>query len=117
MFAENLKELRMRKGVSQEELAKAIFVSVPAISQYENDQNMPSLESLKRIAQFFNVSVDYLIGITPYDTLEEKMNQDYCNGVTVSTLVDKCINVTGKHRETLLDVVESLEMRSKRTDK
>ena len=113
VFADILKQLRNNREVSQDELAKAIHVSVSAISQYENDHTMPNLESLRLIAEFFDVSIDFLLGNSPYQQLEEKLSQDYYNGCTVSSLVDKCMNVTGKHRETLLDVVESLELRSK----
>lgn len=112
MFADILKQLRNNKGVTQEELAKAIFVTSSAISQYEARVSRPNLESLERIAKFFDVSIDYLLGSSPYHNVEEFLNQDYYNGITVSALVDKCMNVKGKHRETLLDVVESLELRS-----
>lgn len=116
MFADILKQLRNQKGVTQEELAKAIYVTNSAISQYEANVSRPNLESLERIAKFFNVSIDYLLGTSPYYNVEELLNQDYCEGITVSTLVGKCMNVKGKHRETLLDVVEALELRSEGQD-
>lgn len=73
---------------------------------------MPSRETMERIANFFGVTTDYLLGSSSNAALEEMMNQDYCTGVTVSELVGKCMSVKGKHRETLLDVVDALEMKS-----
>lgn len=112
MFSDTLKQLRMRKKLSQKRFAQEIYISPSTVSQYETGHTMPSRENLERIAKYFDVSTDYLLGTSPIADLEEKLNQDYCSGVTVSTFVDKCMSVKGKHRETLLDVVEALELRS-----
>lgn len=110
MFAEVLKRLRQSKNLNQKQFANEIFISPSAVSQYETGRTMPSRETLERIAKYFDVSTDYLLGTSPIAAIEELMNQDYCTGVTVSELVDKCMRVTGKHRETLLDVVGALEL-------
>ena len=114
MFAETLKQLRKNKKLNQKQFADIVFVSPSAISQYESGRTMPSRETLERIAKFFDVSTDYLLGTSPITEIEEMLNQDYCSGITVSALVDKCLNVTGKHRETLLDVLNALEISSTR---
>lgn len=112
MFPEILKKLRNSKNMSQKEFAQAVYITPSAVSQYETGRTMPSRETLERIAAFFGVTTDYLLGSSSNAALEEMLNQDYCVGVTVSDLVDKCMNVKGKHRETLLDVVDALEMKS-----
>lgn len=114
MFADILKRLRKNRNLNQKQFANKVFVSPSAISQYETGRIMPSRETLERIAKYFDVSTDYLLGTSPIAEVEELLNQDYCTGVTVSELVDKCMNVKGKHRETLLDIVESLELSSSR---
>lgn len=96
MFAETLKQLRKRKRLNQKQFADKVFVSPSAISQYETGRTMPSRETLERIAKFFDVSTDYLFGTSPTTEIEEMLNQDYCSDVTVSDLMDKCLNVTGK---------------------
>ena len=116
MFADILKELRRSKGLSQKQLAQKIYISPSAVSQYETGHTKPSRENLEQIARFFDVSTDYLLGTSPIADLEEKMNQDYCPGMTVSKFVDKCMSVKGKHRKTLLDVVEALELCSEGLD-
>lgn len=59
-FGQRLRELRKRKGMSQEQLAIVLGVSKQAVSQYERDLRFP--KDYAQIADFFNVNVDYLIG-------------------------------------------------------
>lgn len=60
-FNEKLQELRKSRGLTQEELAEALFVSRTAVSKWESGRGYPSLDSLKQISRFFAVSVDELI--------------------------------------------------------
>ena len=62
MFAVRLKELRLKKGLTQKELAQKLNMQNTAISKYELNQRKPDTETLLEIANFFNVSVDYLLG-------------------------------------------------------
>lgn len=61
-FAGRLRELRMQKGLSQEELAKRLGLSNSAISMYERGSRKPSLELLETLQEFFNVDIAYLLG-------------------------------------------------------
>ena len=63
IFYERLKELRIEKGVGQIELAKAINVSKGIISLWENGLREPKLSNLIALANFFDVSLDYLAGL------------------------------------------------------
>jgi transcriptional regulator with XRE-family HTH domain len=60
-FNEKVQELRKRKGLTQEELAEALFVSRTAVSKWESGRGYPSIDSLKVIASFFCVSIDELL--------------------------------------------------------
>ena len=62
-FYERLKELRIEKDVGQIELAKAINVSKGIISLWENGLREPKLSNLISLAQYFEVSIDYLAGL------------------------------------------------------
>lgn len=65
MFAERLKELRKKHGITQEQLASIIGVERSSIGKYEGKSRIiPSDDVKYRIAQFFGVSVDYLLGHT-----------------------------------------------------
>ena len=60
-FNEKLQELRKRKGLTQEELAEVLYVSRTAISKWESGRGYPGIESLKRISEYFSVSLDELL--------------------------------------------------------
>ncbi len=64
IFKEKLKILRKEKRVGQVELAKELGVSKGTISLWENGLREPTMSSLIRIAKYFDVSVDFLIGTT-----------------------------------------------------
>ena len=61
-FGEILRALREERRLSQSELAKVLNVSNVAISHYERDAREPNNEMLKKVSQYFNVSIDYLLG-------------------------------------------------------
>lgn len=60
----NLKLLRQEYGLSQQRLADAIGVSQPSINKYENHDIEPDIQILSKLADFFNTSIDYLVGHT-----------------------------------------------------
>jgi transcriptional regulator with XRE-family HTH domain len=60
-FYEKLQELRKSKGLTQEELAKELYVSRTAISKWESGRGYPSIDSLKQIADYFSVTIDDLL--------------------------------------------------------
>ncbi len=60
-FNEKLQKLRKQKGLTQEELAQALFVSRTAVSKWESGRGIPNIESLKAIANFFGVTIDELL--------------------------------------------------------
>lgn len=57
-----LKLLREERGLYQKDLAKILNVSVPAVNQYENGKRDMSTETLMTLAEYFNVTTDYLLG-------------------------------------------------------
>lgn len=60
-FNEKLQELRKQKGLTQEELAEALFVSRTAVSKWESGRGYPNIDSLKAIAEYFSVTIDKLL--------------------------------------------------------
>ena len=63
-FADRLKELRTERGLTQTKLAIAIGVNKSLIAKYELWTSRPRLNTICRLADYFDVSVDYLLGIT-----------------------------------------------------
>ncbi len=92
MFSEKLKILRKEYNLSQEKLAQVLNISKGSIGMYETNRREPSFEILLNIADFFNVSLDYLLGRKNNDktfifkdilnlemlkTAKEKLNYSY----------------------------------------
>ena len=61
IFAEQLKKLRQEKNISQEELAKQLFISRQAISKWENGDATPDLDNLVKLSEILTVSLDELV--------------------------------------------------------
>ena len=79
-FHEKLQELRKRKGLTQEGLAAALFVSRAAISKWESGRGYPGIDSLKAMAAYFSVTVDFLLSGGEALTIAEedsKQKQDH----------------------------------------
>lgn len=64
MFSKRLKSIREKKGISQNELASFLELSRPTITKYERGEREPDFVTLQKLADFFDVSVDYILGRT-----------------------------------------------------
>lgn len=64
MLYERLVELRKKRKMTQEELAGVLGISRSALSLYETNKRQPDFETICRLADFFDVSIDYLLGRT-----------------------------------------------------
>lgn len=75
-FNEKLQELRKKKGLTQEELAEALYVSRAAVSKWESGRGYPNIDSLKAVANYFSVSIDELLSTEEaLDIAEEDSRQ------------------------------------------
>ncbi len=74
-FGENLKNLRIQKGLTQEKLANFLGVSYQTISKWERDDTYPDITTLPTIAKFFTVSVDELLGVNQAENEAEIEDQ------------------------------------------
>ena len=80
-FSEKLQGLRKSRGLTQEELAQAIYVSRTAVSKWESGRGCPSIDSLKAISLFFSVSVDDLISAERIADIAKKENSSNIRAV------------------------------------
>ena len=87
-IGEKIRELRLEQGVKQCELAAIIHVAPNTLSQFENEKANPSYEVLTALADFFEVSVDYLLG-----------RADDFGNITVKSTADN--NITKEEKEIL----------------
>lgn len=61
-FGDRLRELRIEKKLTQEELAKKFNTGKASISHYESNRRLPNANNINLFAEFFNVSIDYIMG-------------------------------------------------------
>lgn len=76
MLSKQIKKLRTAKSISQVELAKHLGVTKQSVSNWENDNIQPSIDMLIRMAAFFGVSTDYMLGIENKKTIDISMLTD-----------------------------------------
>ena len=101
----NLKTLRIKKGISQQALADAIGTSQQSINKYENHKIEPDISTLIEIADFFETSVDYLVGHTEIDRVIENVKPYDLNGKE-SGLIDSYRVLPEKYRERIENIID-----------
>ena len=74
-FCEKLQELRKSRGLTQEELAEALYVSRTAVSKWESGRGYPSIDSLKEISNYFTITIDDLLSAEKLIFIAEKENK------------------------------------------
>lgn len=92
----NIKTLRLQRNLSQVEFAKQLGVTKQCVSNWENDNVLPSIEMLIQIADFFHVTTDFLLG------REESLTLD------ISHLTDEQIG----HISLLIDDIQKLNQKN-----
>ena len=96
-----LKKLRDREGLTQAALSKKLKTSPSTIGMWEQGRREPDCEMLKRIADYFNVSTDYLLG-----------REDKTNTLSdlQSALLNKFSMLNGEGQNTLMNVLDGLNL-------
>lgn len=107
IFQYRLKQLRENLGLTQEELAKQLNLTQSTIAYYENGRKMPTLENAKIIAEMFNTSLDYLLGICNNQIIEKEN--------IITTLYDKLLEdistLSPKSQQDLEHFIDFLKFR------
>lgn len=98
-----LKRLREEKEMTQAELGKALEISPSAIGMYEQGRRTPDIPTLKKIASYFNVSLDYLLGNSPAKAAQQ---QSAGRGVRIPVLGRVVAGIPIEAVEEILDYEE-----------
>lgn len=101
MYGEKIKELRINSGKTQEDVAKYLGVAPQTIYKYEKEINEPDTATLSKLADYFNVSVDELLG---RETITEPIE-------IAASMKDKAdlSEMTEKDKQFILDMIERLK--------
>ncbi len=102
----NLKQLRAKKKISQQQLADVIGISQQSINKYENHNVEPDISTLIDIADYFNTSVDYLIGHTDVEHIIENVAPYELNS-DERTIIDGYRNLLPKEKQSIRLIIEN----------
>lgn len=83
LFSERLRELRTKKGKTQQEMADLVGVNRATYSSYERDVSIPPYDKAKVFADFFNVNIDYLMGRSSERCIKKDYDIDLGAGLTL----------------------------------
>ena len=86
---ERIADLRKHRGLSQYQLAKLLNIATSTLGMYETGKRKPNVEMLEQIAEFFNVSTDYLLGRDPKE--DDLKTADLADDDTIFTFERKPI--------------------------
>lgn len=101
-----LKELRIRRGISQQQLADSLGVTQQSINKYENHNIEPDIYMLKKMADYFSVSVDFLIGHSIPNDDSSTLSQ-YSLNSDEALLIEKYRQLTAAERESIALVMDN----------
>ena len=114
VFGERLKQLRINRNMTQEELG---FIFEPNLSQstigtYERGARQPSLENLVLISQYFNVTTDYLLGITDefttIDTFKEENPRELRDFLNKNKVLFNGSELNEEEKQRMIDILTGL---------
>lgn len=111
-FGEFLAKLRKEKGLLQKEVAAYLNMTVATISNYEKGVHSPDLNTLIKLADFYDVSTDYLLQRTRYKASIGSLNKQLSADYTVSDLINTTLELDRHNTEALLDYYELLTLRN-----
>lgn len=109
-FGKNLYHLRIEQGINQKDLAEELQVSTGTISNYENNVHFPNPEVLCKIAYFFHVSTDYLLGRTQYRASIGNLKLPVNERFTMDNIMDLLPQLSGEDCQNLLQYLTMLKM-------
>ena len=107
-FAHRLTHLRESKDLKKKDLAAILNVSAACVSQYEKGHSMPGYDILCRLSEYFNVSIDFLLG-NEEGIFKFQLSDVFVDDLTYLSLLDQCNRVPAKNRSALLSVIKALQ--------
>lgn len=107
----NLKKLRVEKGISQQKLADEFGLSQQSINKYENHSIEPEIETMKKFADYFDTSIDYLVGHTDIRHKIEPVERFDLNE-TEAALIEKHRRLPAKVRASIASLIDDFLSKS-----
>ena len=110
-FGELLAELRKDKGMTQHELADVLHVSIGTISNYEKGVHFPDIEKLVNLADFFDVTTDYLLGRCESNLSPDVFQEMATEEKTIGDVITALRQFTEERKRILAQIIDDMEFR------
>ena len=107
-IGDKITKLRNINNLTQIELARALHTSNSSISAYETGARIPSIDMVIEISRFFNVSSDYLLGLSDSTAIPLNMGADFCDGVTLSAILNMINSLLLEQKQAFLILLKSV---------
>ena len=111
IFSDKLHLLRIERNLSQQQLSEALNVSKSRISMYEQGERQPNLEMLVSIANYFNVSTDYLLGRSDGSSATSTLNAN--ESKELKTLINTVKDLDPENIKLLNKVAKAIKRNNK----
>ena len=104
-------QLRKEKDVGQKEVATYLNVSIATISNYENNVHSPDYAMLCRLADYYGVTTDYLLGRTVYRNDPKVLNRRISDEYTVTDVIDMALALDSSEVHHLMEYAKFIQTR------
>lgn len=108
-FGNILEELRKDRKMTQKELSEVIYVTTGTISNYENDRYLPDIEKLIMLADYFNVTIDYLLGRASYNLNPDAFEKPIDTTTTIGSFLKDFIALSANRQSIILGIVNDMK--------
>lgn len=108
-FSERLKEIREENGYTQQELAETLHLTPSSVSHYENGTRQPNVEILIEMANYLDISIDYLLGFSIANIPPSQMKKSYYKSLENGKLIERLLRLDTNHRQILISVLKCIE--------
>ena len=112
-FGELVAELRNDRGLTQRELGAILHVSTATVSNYENGNHYPDVERLIAIANYFDVTVDYLLGRTSLNITLDELKEELVFGKNVLDVADLLKHLPTQRKNALWLIMSDMALASR----
>lgn len=106
----NLKELRIEKGLSQKALGEVLQVSQQSINKYENHNVIPDIETLITMSEYFETSIDYIVGNTKIRNRIEPVDKYDLNNEE-KEIIDIYRSMNKKDKQSFKTIIKTINNR------
>ena len=110
-----IKALRKKNNLTQCQLAELLHMSRSTVLKYETGRQIPPVDRICDIADIFDVSTDYLYGVSDCSLPLSKLNEIFYDDMTYSELISIVLGLSEEHQKAFMIILESLRKKQNRT--